>query len=68
MFDGMHVYLYVCICMCICKEMHDCMHACIYICHRMNGLGYCKVFGNDLGGVLFHHFIPLVVLMFFYFS
>ena len=51
--------------------MHAYTHAClaiqIYICHRMNGLGYHKAFGNDLAGGLFDHFIPLVVLAFFYF-
>ena len=36
-------------------------------CHRTNGLGYCEAFGNDLGGDLLCHFIPLVVLAFFYF-
>ena len=30
-------------------------------------MGYCKVFIDELGGGLFHYFIPLVVLMFFYF-
>ena len=39
----------------------------LYICSRTNGLGYHEAFDNELGGGLFHHFIPLVVLMFFYF-
>ena len=46
--------------------MHVCMYLYMYV-SQTNGLGYHKAFGNDLGGGLFHCFIPLVVLVFFQF-
>ena len=40
---------------------------CQFMCHRMNGLGYCGVCGDELGGGLFIILSLLVILVFSYF-
>ena len=51
MYVCMHAHMHLCVLSCVC-----CLHG--YICHRMNGLWYHKVSGDELGGAFssFYHF------------